>query len=487
MEILFQKLASLPARVKWPDHSELTRSLEHKIFQILYSIKGIGASAALDDYEKRKLGIFNLINFFQLFTGLSIAVAGLFGDNSLSPSSWLVACFPAFISILVLILNHCKKYETALLAYFILQPFFICVVYLNGLNLGLELFFILYGILSVFFLRDIGYMAFTIAFSMVSYFVLSVFCKTYQYQLANANMTVYLVNQVLAIGFIFYGLFLIKKENTGYQYSILNKNHDLHFKNLKIQKQKEIILEKAKQLNVQKHELTELNTLKNKLFSVIAHDLKTPMYALRNLFRNVQQQKLPAEQVQAMIPDVVNDLNYTISLMENLLLWAKTQMEADKVKKQMVDVSELISEVAQLLRLQAEAKEIYVEHKALAPLLVSADKEMINLVLRNLLSNAIKFTPNKGQISLGINELSSFVEVYVHDTGTGITAEAMEKIKENNYYSTTGTASESGTGLGLMLCKEFLAKHGGKMHIESEPGKGSTFSFTLPRTDISEC
>ena len=484
MEILFQKLTSLQGRIKAPLQIDLWSTLQQRIFNALLFIRSIGLSVEMDDYEKRKLGVFNLINFFQLITGISIAIVGLFGTNSLPPSSWVIACFPALISILVITLNHFKKYETALLAYFILQPFFTCVVYLNGLNLGLELFFILYGILSVFFLRDIGYMAFTIAFSMISYFVLSVFCKSYQYQLANANMTVYLINQVLAIGFIFYGLFLIKKENTGYQYSILDKNHVLKLNNDKILKQKAIILEKAKQLKAQKEELTELNTLKNKLFSVIAHDLKTPMYALRNLFRNVQQQKLPAEEVHAMIPDVVNDLNYTTSLMENLLLWAKTQMEADKVKPQTVDVSLLVNEVTQLLRLQAEAKQIYVEHKDLVPVLVSADKEMINLVLRNLLSNAIKFTPHKGRISLGVNELASFVEVYVKDTGTGITIEAMEKIKANNYYTTVGTASESGTGLGLMLCKEFLAHHGGKMHIESEPGKGSTFSFTLPRKKI---
>ena len=207
------------------------------------------------------------------------------------------------------------------------------------------------------------------------------------------------------------------------------------------------------------------------------------MYALRNLFRNVEQKKMAAEDLKKMMPDVVNDLNYTINLMENLLQWAKTQMEADKVKTETVDVSLMIKEAMQLLRLQAEAKQIYIEHIIGNPVLVSADKDMINLVLRNLLSNAIKFTPQQGQISLGINELSSFVEVYVQDSGLGITAEALEKIKSNNYFTTNGTASEGGTGLGLMLCKEFLAKHGGKMHIESEPGKGSTFSFTLPRKD----
>jgi signal transduction histidine kinase len=109
-----------------------------------------------------------------------------------------------------------------------------------------------------------------------------------------------------------------------------------------------------------------------------------------------------------------------------------------------------------------------------------ADKDMVNLILRNLLSNAIKYTPEKGAIMVGARKDLAGVEIYVKDTGMGISGTTLEKINLNNYYTTKGTAGESGTGLGLMLCREFLARNGGKMHIESQPGKGSVFSFTLP-------
>ena len=105
---------------------------------------------------------------------------------------------------------------------------------------------------------------------------------------------------------------------------------------------------------------------------------------------------------------------------------------------------------------------------------------MINLVLRNLLSNAVKFTPENGTIAIGVNETSSCAEVFVTDTGLGISHEAMQQISRNDYFSTNGTAKEPGTGLGLMLCKEFLLKNGSQLFIESEPGKGSRFSFSLP-------
>jgi two-component system sensor histidine kinase/response regulator len=286
----------------------------------------------------------------------------------------------------------------------------------------------------------------------------------------------------LALAFIFYGLYLIKRENTEYQFNILAKQRALHKKTLEIKKQKEVIYDKAKLLQEQKRELSELNSLKTKLFSVIAHDLKSPMYALRNLFRNMHQQNMPAEEMKALVPEVLMDLNYTIGLMENLLQWSKTQMQSSSVRPEELDISQLITEVSHLLRLQAEAKQIYINCKINASVHVVADRDMINLVLRNLLSNAIKFTPQMGTIEIGVNDLNSFVEIYVQDSGTGISKDALQKINENNFYSTKGTASESGTGLGLMLCKEFLAKIGGKMQIESEMGRGSIFSFTLPRS-----
>lgn len=432
----------------------------------LEKIKSLGVTPVMDDYEKRKLRIFNQLNFFQLVTGFLIPVLGLIQNHKLPTLVWLVASIPAFVSILVLWLNARRYHFPALLAYFVLYPFATSIVYFSGINIGVELSFILYGILSVFFLQEIDQMLFSVGLSMVSYFVLAVICKNYTYQLSTANILFYLFNQVLAIVFIFYGLFLIKRENTGYQHSILQ--------------QKEAIAANERLLQHQTEELTELNAVKNKLFSIIAHDLKSPIYALRNLFRNMQEQDLPAEEIKELVPEVVTELTYTSSLMENLLLWARSQMQEDAVKPQPIDISGLIKEVAGLLQLQAKAKQIKIILQTDDSCCVFADKDMINLVLRNLLSNAIKYTPNKGTITINVQKAATGVEVAVKDTGKGMDQAAIEKISRNNYYTTKGTAGESGTGLGLMLCKEFLSRNGSSLHIQSEPGKGSTLSFTLP-------
>lgn len=444
--------------------------------------RDIGYSPQLDDYEKRKLAIFNLLNCFGLLNGLVIPFAGLFSKDDLPALATIVAISPAFISSLVLINTYKKKYEQAKMIYFILYPLITALAYATKVDIGIELFFVGYGVLAVFLLKRLSHAIFAFCLSMALYLIVGVIWKDYDAYLSVFNPSFFLFTHILAVLFIFISLYLFKTENNAYQSKLKNNNEELSLKNTEISKQKAEIAGQVELLEKQTTELKELDLLKNKLFSVIAHDLKTPMYALRNLFRNIQQQNLPGEEVKIMIPDVVTDLNYTTGLMENLLQWAKSQMQAETKNTGLVDVNALINDVIQLLRLQAEAKKIYVEAKMSSSVYVYADREMVHLVLRNLLSNAIKFTPENGAIQLGASDAGSYVEVFVQDTGTGMDAATLKKVNASNYFSSRGTSNEPGTGLGLMLCREFLNKNGGKMYVESEPGKGSVFSFTLPAT-----
>jgi signal transduction histidine kinase len=482
MEITAQPISHSPGKISTARLKRNILLLKEKSIFILNRVKSLGFSEAMEEYDQRKLSIFNQLNFFQLITGILIPVTGLFNIKELPAGAWIVACLPALVSVVVLYLIKKQKHEAAIFSYFLLYPFVTCIVYMYGMNLGISLFFILYGILSVFFLRDIGYIIFSLCFSMVSYFLLAVVIKHYVYELQTLNYGLYLINQGLAMVFIFFGLFLIKKENAGYHSRILFKNAALQKKNLQIQQQANKIKEDSMLLKNQAAELGELNTLKSKLFSVISHDLKAPMYALRNLFRNVHENNMSAEELKNSVPDVLNDLNYTVGLMDNLLQWAKAQMQADAVHKQEVDIEQSIHDVLQLQHLQAKSKQISITNNTKPGVLGYIDKDMLSLVLRNLISNSIKFTPENGTIAIGVHEHHSFIEVYVKDSGTGISTDALLKINSNDFYTTNGTASESGTGLGLMLCKEFLARNGSHLHIESEPGAGSLFSFSIPKS-----
>lgn len=477
----------------------MVRSLMEILLQTLLfpnKIKSIGYMPSMDDFEKRKLGIFNLLNVLGFFIGIFLPIVGLFIANIQLPVfSWIVTFSPAMVSILVLLCNHLHRHEFGALLYFVMYPISTAMVYQVSFDVGVELFFLLYGVLSVFFLKRFVHIAFAFLLTLFCYFYVFVFTKNYEIQLLDINFEFYVLNHVLPAAFIFYALFLVKKENTQYQFHLQQTNNELQRVNLEIQKQKEVIDEKARLLQKQNHlidekakllqqqtsELTELNTMKNKLFSVISHDLKNPLYALRNLFRSVQQYDLPAEEIKTFVPEVVKDLNYTTALMENLLLWVKSQMQANVVNPQILEVTQLIQEATDLLRLQAHAKGIRIQLDGSDPLFIYGDKDMISLVIRNLLSNAIKFTPQDGKISIEVQEHLTGVEILVTDTGVGMEPEVVRNLFKNSYYSTKGTADETGTGIGLMLCKDFISRNGGQIHVTSEPGKGSTFSISLPR------
>jgi two-component system, sensor histidine kinase and response regulator len=444
-------------------------------------IKSIGFTTSMDDYEKRRLGIFNRINFLGLITGIVIPFAALFGDGYVPLIAWVVAIAPFFISSVVLISNYYYWHNFAMMWYFITYPIITCLVYAGNIDVGIELLFVLYGVFAVFFLQKISHILFAICFSVACYLVVVIGFQDYKYVLAEINFTYYIINQFISLAFIFVGLVLIKKENTGYQKEMLYANWELKNINEDIYKQGLQLEEKAAQLEEQTLQLVELNAVKNRLFSVVSHDLKTPVYSLRNLFKGMHESDLPATEVKLYVPEILADLNYTISLMENLLQWAKSQMQGDSVNQQLIDIGGLMKEVKQSLRLQAENKKIYVNTKADKPIYIYADKDMMNLVLLNLVSNAIKFTPENGEVSVSALVKDETVEVQVQDTGKGISSDNMEKLFSNSYFTTKGTANESGTGLGLMLCKEFVTKNGGEIFVESEEGKGSTFTFTIPK------
>lgn len=440
-------------------YHRLRTAVQSWLQSLRQNIRVIGASAGINNPEGNKLGIFSLLNFFQLLTGLLLPLAGIFFVPAFPLKVWLITCLPALISAAVLILNTKGLYRLALLVYFVCYPVFTCIVYINGINPGIELWFILYGIFAVFFIRDTDAMLIAISFSMISYFILSVAWKSYPYQLEEVNKPLYLLYQGLAIVYIFYGLYLIKTENNTQQAALKHTNQ---------------------QIQEQAAELEQLNAVKNKMFSIISHDLKAPLYALRNLFDHVLEQNMHPEDIKSLLPEIKNDLHYTTGLMENLLQWARSQMNAYMVRPQSFGVHQLSNDVMQVLARQAQDKQVQLVNETAVDQQAYADADMISVVMRNLISNAIKFTPEQGMVTVGSRQHEDSVEIYVQDTGKGMSREEIAKIEALEFYTTQGTRQEQGTGLGLWLCKEFLIKNKGSLYLESEPGKGSIISFKLP-------
>jgi len=441
-------------------------SLSDRIMAVNRKVKSLGVEGNIHDVFRRRLGLLNQINLLHLVTNIIIPVVVFVSGHSITPQSFLLSLAPSLVSVLVLVLNARRRYNTALLAYFILYPFFTCLIYLGGMNLGMELYFILYGILAVFFLQNLGHIIFAVGFSMVSYFVLTVLLEDYSISLQAANPVFYIFNQLVAILFIFYGLLLIKKENTDYQSHILFQNKE--------------ISDKAELLEQQTSQLSALNSVKTRLFSIISHDLRAPVYALKEVFKNAQQHKLSHEELQQLIPEVVKDLNKTTGLMESVLEWAKNQFKAESIKTEPIDISRLLKEAIAPFMFQMDSKQIRLTKKLEKQLIVMADWDTVNSIVRNFLSNAIKFTPEGGAILIEAGKKERFITITVRDSGKGISRENIEKIFNGEHFSTAGTNEEKGSGLGLLLCRDFIIRNGGEMSVESVPGQGSSFSFTLP-------
>ena len=236
--------------------------------------------------------------------------------------------------------------------------------------------------------------------------------------------------------------------------------------------------------------LQESNKTKDKFFSIIAHDLKSPFNAMLG-FSNllVKNHAKYDEHKRKRFLEIINrDIQNTYNLLENLLLWSHSQRGAIAFNPFTENLYLLYLETYELLYRSAKNKSIKLINKIPENINVFADKSMILTVLRNLISNAIKFTPEGGTVQIGVKTRHvvetrhslSLTEIYVKDNGVGIPKESIEQLFEiSENVSTSGTDGEKGTGLGLIICKEFVEEHGGAIWVESEEDKGSTFIFTL--------
>ncbi len=246
--------------------------------------------------------------------------------------------------------------------------------------------------------------------------------------------------------------------------------------------------EKAR-ISLQESELRlrELNATKDKFFSIIAHDLKNPFNAIMG-FSNIladQISKKNYREIEEYAGIIQKSSQRAMSLLTNLFQWSSSQLGSMQFCPEAVDIVTLVNEITELSNDAARQKSITIISEIPPVATVFADKAMISAVLRNLVSNAIKFTHPEGRIVITVQPKPDELFVTVRDNGIGISEENLKKLfRIDENFSTRGTLKETGTGLGLVLCNEFVTKHGGKIWAESEPGKGSTFCFTIPKLPL---
>jgi PAS domain S-box-containing protein len=238
-----------------------------------------------------------------------------------------------------------------------------------------------------------------------------------------------------------------------------------------------------KVLKRSKQELLELNENKNKFFSIIAHDLRSPFMALSGISQMISEDmdSMSVKEVKNMASMIYNSTQNLYKLMENLLHWANLQMDTLKISPINFDIKQISQQVETTFQLSAKEKNVQIANK-IRKTSTYADTECVKAILRNLLNNAIKFSKKNGVIHLSSKVEKNMIRIIVKDNGVGMSKETLSKLFSiKNKISKKGTANEIGTGLGLILCKELVEKNNGEIFVSSKLGKGSEFSFTLPK------
>src|SRR5688572_32406425 len=291
-------------------------------------------------------------------------------------------------------------------------------------------------------------------------------------------------NSGLMVGCILLMLFI--SFALGDRWSILEKeNQRAKQAELEREQEEKIHLEnevrnRTVEIQRQNLQLEEVNHVKDKLLSVVSHDIRGPLGSLHLALNLVKSGSLSAEEFQKVTEGLETRLTQTTEFIDNLLQWAKLQMRGETFEPDRLDLSQLANEAVKLLEPECVHKNIHLKNHVREPLVAYADVNMIRSVFRNLLTNAIKFTKPNGTISISAYRVNHKIILSVADSGVGIPEKNRARLFTISSITTQGTKQEKGTGLGLLLCKEFVEKNGGSIWFETLEGKGTTFYFSLP-------
>ncbi len=250
-------------------------------------------------------------------------------------------------------------------------------------------------------------------------------------------------------------------------------------------------LSEVEEINVQleglieedKKKISEVVASNAKFLSIVAHDLRNPFTTTIGVLDLLKDHlnDFDKTEIQRLVDMAAISSARALNLLDNLLAWSILQNKQKSFNPEKINLRELISNEFESFNLSAAQKQITMDHSIAPGLHVTADIQMVKTIFRNLIGNAIKYSNSGGVIFISATEGKQFIEIEVRDNGIGMSQKTKEKLfKIDEFHSMTGTNNEQGTGLGLLFCKEFIETHGGKIQVESEPGKGSKFRFTLP-------
>ncbi len=450
---------------------------------LVNQISLVGYFSEMPEYEKKRMVIFNRLNFCAFCISIIRVVYLLFFSPGIYSYNVLaINILPAIFFAAMALLVYYKQFTLATIFEFLVIPPLLSFVSQATLDSGLDMFVVLYMLFCFFYLNKVRNVlfAFLYCFTFFMYMHFWIDREAFFSDKTSPGFLLSLFNYLSAFFMIFITMYFIKYNVWEYEKSIKEKNEKLMRSNAEITNQRDELSKKAALLKDKTAELMELNHVKTKLFSIISHDLRTSVYSVKNIFDALEKGYISGQEMLDMIPQASNEIGNSIELVNNLLGWARNQFHEIKVNPQTLDLVKITETTFRLFAMQAQKKKIRLENKISIYVFAFADNDMICTVLRNLVSNAVKFTHEGGQVVVRTEPDGNFIRVIVSDNGVGMTEDEIQQVFNNEYYTTLGTAHEPGTGLGLMICRDFVQLNKGRLDVKSKVGEGTSFIVTLP-------
>lgn len=381
---------------------------------------------------------------------------GFFSPNQYPPGVFLLNAVPLVICGAMAVCMHKGRYKGAMFISFVFFPPTLLLMKLATDNQGVQMYLVLYLLFAFFFLHRHAQIISALAWILGCWVAaqtltpapgMGLFGKAYPLDLGLA-----VINYATAFLLIILTLYVIKFGVWRYEQSLRNK----------------------------KEELKRLNTLKDKVFSVISHDLRTPVASIILLLQAMETDDFTEAEFKDLLPELRENMEETGELLTNLLAWARSQMQQTEYNATAVSLADLTRQTLRFLNRHGEAKKIRLLNHVPQHCTAFADKQSLEIVLRNLVANAIKFTPSGGYVKVSSRIEKDCLCVSVEDNGIGIPEEKQALLFSDSFYTSTGTANEKGTGLGLLICRDILQKNGGEINFASQKGEGTTFTFSVP-------
>ncbi|MBX2930323.1 MAG: HAMP domain-containing histidine kinase [Chitinophagaceae bacterium] len=437
--------------------------------KLIAKIKNAGVTEEMDFVAAKRIKTFNLTAIFGSFTAALFLIINYNRERYILVSIDIVY----ILTLYLLIFFHFKrKYTTGFLITTITLALAFTVSSLLYKD-GMDFFLLLIITMNLIFKTGKKNAFWAITIYSILFIAINIFNLYYTIHedLGTKNRLENLIiwGFLQAIFLRYFGVL-----STTYQREIENKNALLT-------EQQDLLFEKTKALEKSNAQLQEMNEAKEKIFSIIAHDVKAPITAIIGSLDLFNSNILTKEDFVALSKEMYIRMEQLKDNLDVLLEWSKSQMLGIEVKAEIFDIKKVIVNTINLFLSNIKFKKINIELLVDEDLLVYADPNHISLVIRNLINNAIKYSYAEGKIVIGSNKINKTVSIHIQDFGTGMDSATLHSLFNSiNINSQYGTSNERGTGLGLLLCKEFLEKNNGSIAVQSEKMIGSIFTFNLP-------